>query len=117
MSKPTFKESYDKIVQAYYKDEIKPWDAQFCFCGTLCNNTDDWMDIGGYYASHGYSGEELKRMEAALLEYIPLKPNNHYEKLLFKGMCAAVEELKKIHIERGENIDEQFLTKRKLHEQ
>jgi len=69
----TYKENYNKIIEAYFKDEIKPYDQEFCFCGTLCNNNKDWWakvhcevhcnNIG----FDDYSCRELYEMEKALL--------------------------------------------------
>lgn len=112
----TYKEAYSKIIDAYFKDEIKPMKPLFCFCGTLCGSTE-WY--GGYagnrIASNGYNGYELGRMEAALIfDDNPWRhlladecfDNPNYEDALFNGMCAALEVLKEIHRNRGENVDE-----------
>ncbi len=120
----TYKEAYDKIIQAYFKDEIQPYNAKFCFCGTLANGS------GWYSGQGGYSYKEYTNMEVALLHTITkefaklhiwglneYEKANHpeWENFLFEGMCAALEVLKQIHIERGEIIDEGLnLTKREL---
>src|SRR5688572_19763374 len=127
MKKLTYKEAYDKIITAYFKDEIKPMNANFCFCGTLCGNTDNWFKgVPGYrLGSHGYTGRELGRMEAALIfngewwvriiTNVYSDPHKDYEDALFAGMCAALEVLKDIHRERGEDVDEvPGFTKREL---
>lgn len=55
----TYKEAYDKIIQAYFRDEILPYEEKFCICGTLA---------GGYsWLKSGYTPRELRRIEAALL--------------------------------------------------
>lgn len=121
----TYKEAYDKIIEAYFKDEINPMDASFCFCGTLCDG-----DIGWHGCTHGrvhndfmfYRGVEYVRMERALLDtirefhgYYIKSDNPGYEDALFEGMSAALDVLKQIHIERGEIVDElPSLTKRGL---
>jgi len=38
----TYKQAYDKIIDAYFKDEIKPMDSNFCFCGTLHGAKRGW---------------------------------------------------------------------------
>lgn len=38
METPTFKEQYNKIVNAYLKGELNPWDGCACFVGNLLNN-------------------------------------------------------------------------------
>lgn len=116
--KLTYKEAKEKIFDAYFKDEIQPFNTCFCFCGTLCDNNSSWynfhaglhcdgMLLQTHYPSHGYSGEELKRMEYALLRELPIDRNN-YEVKLFEGMCSALEVLKEIHKSRGENVDEEI---------
>lgn len=122
----TYKQAYDKIIEAYFKDEIHPLDSSFCFCGTLCDNKTDWFGSARYFHfdSHGYKGDDFVLMETALLDTIypsdtPVGFNcigsPGYEQLLFEGMCAALDVLKQIHIERGEAIDEvPEFTKRQL---
>lgn len=118
----TYNEAYNKIIDAYFKDEIKPMDTKFCFCGTLCDNTKVWY--GGIVlrlASHGYNGKEFLDMEGALfggirkIDGLGWGSKAISEDALFSGMCAALDVLKNIHRERGENVDEvpQF-TKRSL---
>lgn len=117
---PTFKEQFDKITEAYIKGEIKPYDASFCFCGTLCNNTRMWQ-ISRNLAHNdwgGYVGNDFIRMENALLITIENEfPQAHWldipEDVLFEGMCAALEVLKEIHREKGENIEQQFEFKKR----
>lgn len=130
----TYKEAYDKIIEAYFKDEIKPCDAEFCFCGTLCDNSRAWhkSSIWAVHRNFGtYRGREYVRMEGALLGTISRELGcnalmyddeelkrifkTEYEDALFSGMCAALDVLKQIHIERGEIIDDlPSLTKRVL---
>lgn len=121
----TYKDAYDKIIQAYFKDEIKPMNKHFCFCGTL--GVEWWTGSGDYRIA------EYQRMEFALLSEMGVvgifragpsvcqfistgDPSKHpkYEDTLFNGMCAALEVLKEIHRSRGENVDEVKLTKRVL---
>lgn len=128
-----YQEAYDKVIQAYFKDEIKPFKPSFCFCGTLANNTCEW-GIGDN-ENLDYNYNEFKKMEYPLMEAVclgvlgrswysekrvttrevdslSLHPN--YENAIFKGMCAALEVLKEIHRSRGENVDSPELTKRVL---
>jgi len=135
---PTYKEQRDKIIEAYFKDEIKPFDAKFCFCGTLNNNNSAWVRRRFHY-----SLDEFYEMEKALysgLKSVGLKiigrlsnresindiqnwqncdihPN--YENALFGGMSAALDVLKEIHRNRGENVDEEttpFIKRNKVPE-
>lgn len=132
MQRLTYRQAYDKIIEAYFKDEIKPLNSSFCFCGTLNKNDNFyWLcydrKIDGIY----YSGNELQRLEVAFL--IPIAKNlagvdlfygdpkaayshPNYENALFAGMSAALEVLKQIHKDRGESVDEDIpvFTQRKL---
>lgn len=137
MDKLTYRQARDLIIDAYFKDEIKPFDGEFCFCGTLNNGESDW--VSAKVCSTGYLGDHLYLMERAL--FIPLQRcglivigksgihnTNHvnywehvdkhpdYENALFDGMCAALDVLKEIHRSRGENVDEDIpaFTKREL---
>ena len=112
---PPFQTQYNKIIDAYFKDEIKPYDAEFCFCGNLCNNQDDWcrMPCLRHNDFMGYFGKDFVRMESALLLTIEKQCGNRsvyehqeYENALFKGMAKALEILREIHQEHGEVTDE-----------
>lgn len=120
MNQLTYKEAYDKIIDAYFKNEIKPLDSRFCFCGSLCNGKQ-WLCGNEFYSS-----SEYKRMESALLYELRMIPThcttNHtyhyipspgYEEKLFDGMVAALDVLKQIHISRGEIIDEPVTFKKR----
>lgn len=125
-----YTQAYSKIIDAYFKDEIRPMSTEFCFCGTLNNNNSNWVEKiteGFKRSQHNYSKTEYERMEEALI--IPIMPlgiakegrgcgkwcklvssseiegHPNYESLLFAGMSAALDVLKQIHIERGEIID------------
>lgn len=126
----TYTEAYNKIIDAYFKDEIRPMDMNFCFCGTL-EGSGLW-----HWEPKAYTMREFKKLEFALLNplngiYTKLfyatendgatksgfhwtwfdkqdPPNTkEYEDALFKGMCAALDVLKSIHESRGEIINEQ----------
>lgn len=122
----TYNEAYSKIIDAYFRDEIRAMDSNFCFCGTLSPVGGRWNI---YYEAkeHFYTHHEYKKMEFALIhtvnenkgnnDYDPKKHpyNEQYEAALFAGMSAALDVLKQIHIERGEVIDEvPVFTKRQL---
>lgn len=135
----TYKQAYDKIIDAYFKDEIKPFNCEFCFCGTLSKD-ENWhgQAIGKKYipSEYNYSKKEYGLMERALFSTFPNDvkwvslgtvdyPDNrgaynnlhkNYEEFLFAGMCAALDVLKQIHKERGENVEEDLpaFTQRKL---
>lgn len=135
MEKLTWPQAFNKITEAYIKDEIKPYDGEFCFCGTLAGFNAFVGNSKGWYTNI-YKFDDLLEMEFALLSTIKEKTlgggdiyfqwednerpsvirHPNYEDALFEGMCAALDVLKEIHRSRGEDVDEiqtQF-TQRKL---
>lgn len=74
-----YKESYDKVIDAYFKDEIQPYHPRFCVCGNLSNKSENW-------GRSGYSNPELRKVEAALLVTI------HAETVGFIGDPIFVED-------------------------
>lgn len=137
----TYKQAFDKITEAYIKGDVKPFDCKFCFCGTLAPDSK-WCIGYADRSKYPYTLEEYGRMEKALLSTFPgiehvetgylrnsLRLNilnmekdykkifpMEYEEFLFKGMCKALDVLKSIHKERGEDVDgiETEFTKRQL---
>lgn len=130
MHTPTYKEGFDKITVDYIEDKIEPYNANFCFCGSLNNHSGSWQRNGSLF----YSSNQFFDMERALLKTIAeqtigldkmqgvyyacstpevdsewlrgtVKSHQNYENALFNGMCNALDVLKQIHIERGEIID------------
>lgn len=119
----TYKQSYDKIIDAYFKDEIQPFNPEFCFCGTLCDGSNwfngvSYPEVMEHCPYSGYTGLQLGIMGKSLLDRVWNVPTSDesYEDELFAGMSAALDVLKQIHIERGEVIDEDIpaFTKREL---
>lgn len=123
----TYQQAYSKIIDAYFKDEIKPFDSKFCFCGTLNNGEELWGD--GFPENKFYSGLEYDKMEKALFDgmneiyfdatnggWNEIEHKTIGEDALFNGMCKALDVLKEIHRSRGENVDEDIpaFTKREL---
>ena len=119
MEKLTYKQAFDKITEAYIKEEIKPMRMDFCFCGTLACEVKE-RDIGSYWDDERYSEQEYLRMEIALMKGLGAKRviggngwhigterpyDADYEERLFAGMCAALDVLKSIHKERGEEVE------------
>jgi hypothetical protein len=113
--KLTYQQAYNKIIDAYFKDEIEPFNNSFCFCGNLNDNDYAWRFGDGRY----YTIKEYNKMEDALfygmIEIIPnimfrstINKPSDYEDCIFNGMCAALKVLKQIHKDRGENVDEEI---------
>lgn len=126
MKAPTYQEQERKIHEAYIRGDMQPYDAKFCFCGTLANGSS-WYKADKIPELHSYNGNEYFEMEYALLGTIQrfkgfdgmreqqIMAHPEYEDALFDGMVAALEVLKKIHEIKGEIIDtEPIFTKRKL---
>lgn len=131
MEKLTYRQAYDKIIEAYFRNEIEPGSNEFCFCGTLSKD-DEWRFAKGN--EYPYSRDEYLKMEHALFsgmsialntivscgisvfDFDDLKKKEKYEEALFFGMSSALEVLKDIHRSRGEKEDEATpeFTKRQL---
>jgi hypothetical protein len=121
MDKLTYHEAYSKIIDAYFKDEIRPMEMNFCFCGTLAGGMIE-VNFEEKWDEKFYSMKEFIMMERALMKGLgaqwisslnsgwdrfshnPHRPD--YEDRLFQGMSAALDVLKEIHSSRGENVDD-----------
>lgn len=119
MGKLTYQQAYDKIIDAYFKNKIKPMDAKFCFCGTLSPNQywlfrryQNGINRVGVSVTYPYSVIEYMKMENALFSGIRKTTgidsvtssmyHINYEEALFNGMYDALEVLKKnTHFKRG----------------
>lgn len=42
MKKPTYKEQFDKLTEAYIAGEVNPLDSCACFIGNLLNGKNEW---------------------------------------------------------------------------
>lgn len=107
----TFRQAFNKVTEAYFKGEIVALDSKFCFCGTLCDNSDAWaLSVSRriHHDYNGFKGNHFVRMERALFdgiwEVVPTYGcTDHplYETALFNGMSAAIDEMRLIYIEEG----------------
>lgn len=113
MIQPTYEQQWQKITEAYMRNEIQPYHPNFCFCGTLCDNSNDWFqESGEYHRDFGiYKGKDFVKMEVALLSKtdenvdrggICISEKADYEQAIFEGMVDALEELRKIHEAKGD---------------
>ena len=142
MKKPTFREQYDKIVDAYLRDELEPKNSCACFIGNLLNNSSKWVwcrdwnvkydpiittDSKSYLVglrvitleSKGlYTPEEIVEMEALFLKSCGgmnwLRDNNVTEENLFKAMEVTLQLLREIHEFKGEVVEDYTFKQRKL---
>lgn len=125
MNQLTFKEAENLIFEAYFKDEILPFDNKYCFCGTLSPN-ESWASpiINGIFMPYPYTLDEYTSMEGALFRGMSevIQDDRHqtmyhpkYEDAILLGMTYALNVLKDIHLKRGEVIDNSVnLKKRNL---
>lgn len=130
MNKPTFRQSYDKIVSAYMSCTLEPYNSCACFIGNMLNNNPDWEEcrvlkgavLGNgvvkpsYYFSMsdlmGYTPEEIVRLENNFLNTLQgnvrrtifSRINNISEQALFEAMQSTLLLLKEIHEAAGEVI-------------
>jgi hypothetical protein len=141
--KPTFETQYQKIVSAYYRNELNPLASCACFIGNLLNNNRNWSearvfrtmqpDVKNYNYEGGiacirqesggmYSIEEIIEMEKNfLIKAIPdidFKESFMIKKAtednLFNAMLSTLEMLRKIHESKGEIVKDYNFTKREL---
>lgn len=128
MNKLTYREAYDKIIDAYFKNKIEPYNGCACFVGTLLNGDSKWMECrsgydftkGDYDSTRGliilkkkypYTEDEIVRLERTLLGSIYrlsdglCHDHNDYEQILFIAMSETLDVLKEIHRSRGEDVD------------
>ncbi len=46
ITKPTYKQQFDKLTEAYINFKVEPYTACKCFCGNLLNGTSEWYTYG-----------------------------------------------------------------------
>lgn len=128
MNKLTYRQAEDLILQAYFAGKIRIMNANFCFCGTLSPDSGWWRSENSFH-TYPYTLPEYAAMELALFspfyEHATVQSVGriispfvsdaciakigNYDEKLFAGMCAALDVLKQIHINRGEIIDQPVL--------
>lgn len=138
-----FIESYNKIVNAYIKDQIEPYNSCFCFVGNLLNNISGWgttrssenyefldNDLKSsreqrksYHIyrikeeSKGfYNSDDITRLEYNFLNTIEQedKKETESEEGIYRAMESTLMLLKQIHEEKGEIVEEYNFSKREL---
>ena len=63
----TFKEQYDKIVDAYFGNRLEPFNGCACFVGNLLNNRSAWQLVRKWnYEGKGKITEDLLHYTAGL---------------------------------------------------
>jgi hypothetical protein len=141
MKTPKFEEQYQKIVSAYYKNELRPMNSCACFIGNMFNNNRLWSNIrtvcigvdgfivndeGLLYSesksfieiesNHLYTPQEIVDLENNFLKtsYPDRKSSDYTEESLFEAMQSTLEMLRKIHESKGEIIKDYSFIKREL---
>lgn len=108
MTLPTYQSQYEKLIQAYFKDEIEPMNPFKCFCGVIANNNGMWLYQDKKESKEPYTLEEFRRVEAVFLFGINaidikfLTDGKYTDEGLFNGLLRGLEELKLIHLEHNE---------------
>ncbi len=140
----SFEKQYQKIVNAYYKNELNPLDGCACFVGNLLNNTGGWELCRNYItgkvfkdkesifygqqeiqkeANGFYTSQNIVDLENKFLEICfhgrerstdILTNRKITEDTLYNAMESTLEILKEIHISKGEVIKDYNFTKREL---
>jgi len=125
--KLTYRQAYDRIVDAYFKDEIRICDSCKCFVGNLLGGTYVWNGCRTIESrlttihentksgmlllnEYGYTPLQITQLEGVFMEFNTWDD----EEDIFRGMCAALDMLKKIHEESGETVEPIPFKKREL---
>lgn len=128
---PSSQSQYNKIVNAYMKDELDPMISCACFIGNLLNGSSEWNAPGKCKSLKStldevygfYKGKEIYEMESNFLSICSehLKPNevipykdNVTEEGLYKAMESTLLMLKAIHEAKGEIVENYSFKKREL---
>lgn len=132
----TFREAFDRITKAYYRNEIEPFNACGCFVGNLLNKNNGWVEgCGGLgelrsdklrvfkarlsvsdNSDNTYSLEEIAELENVFMSHIRTISKNDEgdEAEIFQAMEAALLKLREIHESKGEIIEPLEFKKREL---
>jgi hypothetical protein len=133
---PTYKTQFDKLTRAYINGQVDMCDCSHCFVGNLLNNEWRWaycrnIDIVNAYEYLPIENAVVKREE---FEKLIIKESNGFytpeevlllerefmgagreigdclnEDRLFYAFEKTLELLKKIHLSKGENIEQDFI--------
>ena len=133
MKIPTFRESYDKIVNAYLRDELKYKNSCACFVGNLLNNSYQWgtckykgalaegpftkeeLDTVRRESNGFYNEDDIKSLECNFMTLMSgADYSKDFEHKLYNAMESTLLLLKEIHIAKGEVVEDYIFTKRKL---
>lgn len=79
----TFKQQFDKLTEAYIKDEVNPYDNCGCFVGNLLNKNEDWANCLTGLRSCG-KGEVVIRSEIKNYFYLDMREYDDAVSLIVK---------------------------------
>lgn len=129
MIRPTYEQQWQKITEAYMRDEIEPYIPCGCFIGNLLNRNDEWEEArhindptseyaectpksrsSSLYSARGfraikeqsgglYDIKDICRMEEVFLRVFNSKQD---EQSLFNAMNITLEVLRQIHEAKGD---------------
>lgn len=130
----TFKQQFDKLTEAYIRNEVNPYDSCACFIGNLLNNNDGWADalacgtaravykpaeianairnenmlisVIKNEAEGFYSPLDIVRLEKNFMDFFWGRPRCiEPEELLFMAFDSTLDMLKQIHESKGEIVE------------
>ncbi len=126
MKNPTFLEQYNKIVNAYLKNELNPMKPCGCFVGNLLNNSREWSlssieECVKKEANGFYTVEEIEKLEREFMfgdmndgRWFSIQGKILDEEALYKSMERTLLMLKEIHESKGEIVESYTFSKRQL---
>lgn len=65
----TFKQQFDKLTEAYIKNEVDPYEPCGCFVGNLLNKRTEWMDGRGSVWTYENYFDELEIKQKGTRDY------------------------------------------------
>jgi hypothetical protein len=119
-----FEDAVTKLYTAFHNGELDAMDCKHCAVGNMCNNSDEWINIGlhligsfyrisyDFINKTGYSNQELNKIEYIFIYggekklflnnisnidvRLGMQTKQEQLDLQFKGLCAVIEYLCKL---------------------
>jgi hypothetical protein len=139
----SFKEQFDKLTEAYIRNEVNPYEPCGCFVGNLLNRHQDWVTVRLSWASPiadrslpfyedgykcikkesdgTYTPQEITDLEFLFMMTYEINggtssqtKSEKEEDALFIAFETTLDALKKLHEANGEKVDEFTFKKRTL---
>lgn len=101
-----FDEAVTKLYNAFNEGNLNAYKCKACAVGNICNNTEEWGEIAGFYANNfhntipenipnyletGYSTLELMKVEDLFMNPINFVTNKTQEE--FNGLMTVIKYL------------------------